>query len=234
MGTLEGPGLRFVVFLQGCPLRCRFCHNPDTWERQAGRVMEVEEVLDELSGYRTFIDASGGGITCTGGEPLVQSEFVAELFDRCRKLNIHTALDTSGYAGLSDSVRRVIAGTDLVLLDIKHTTEDAHRELTGVSFEPIERFARFVDESPALLWIRHVLVPGFTLHLDTLRATAAFLSSLRSVSRVDLLPYHELGRHKWEALGLRYPLVHVAPPNRRDVNKAYNVFLDAGLPVTRP
>ena len=234
MGTLEGPGIRYVVFLQGCPLRCIFCHNPDTWRRSEGRTAEVDEIVRDLSGYRTFLDASGGGITCTGGEPLVQADFVAELFSRCRSLGVHTALDTSGYADLSDSVRCVVEETDLVLLDIKHVDEEAHRELTGVPFERIERFARFVDASPTSLWIRHVLVPGYTLRPEALHATATFVAGLRSVSRVDLLPYHELGRHKWEALGRRYPLEGVDPPQRSDVLAAYAVFRDAGLPVTEP
>ena len=234
MGTLEGPGIRYVVFLQGCPLRCLFCHNPDTWRRRAGREVDVDDILRDVAGYRPFLDASGGGITCTGGEPLGQSDFVAELFSRARKIGIHTALDTSGFAKLSDSVRRVLEETDLVLLDIKHVEEEAHRELTGVSFERIERFARFVDASPARLWIRHVLVPTVTLEAEALRATAEFVATLRSVERIDLLPYHELGRHKWEALGRRYPLEGIAPPGRDEVYGAYEIFKRSGLPVTEP
>ncbi len=231
MGTLEGPGIRFVVFLQGCPLRCLFCHNPDTWQVDAGTGMEVERLLEELDGYRSFIDASGGGITCTGGEPLLQAGFVAEFFERCRSLGIHTALDTSGYAELSDAVIRVLEHTDLVLLDIKHSHEKGHRKLTGVSFETIERFARYVDRSASDLWVRHVLIPGYTLEPQVLKATAAFIGSLGTVSRVDLLPYHELGKHKWEALGKRYPLAEIRPPDQNEVDRAYQVFLEARLPV---
>ncbi len=234
MGTLEGPGLRYVVFLQGCPLRCLFCHNPDTWRRRAGTETSVDEILHDVARYRSFLDASGGGLTCTGGEPLGQSDFVGKLFSRARSRGIHTALDTSGFAELSDSVRRVIEETDLVLLDIKHVEEEAHRRLTGVSFERIERFARFVDASSATLWVRHVLVPTITLKADALRATAEFVATLRSVERVDLLPYHELGRHKWEALGRRYPLENIAPPRKDEVYTAYEAFRRAGLPVTEP
>lgn len=233
MGTLEGPGIRYVVFLQGCPLRCLYCHNPDTWRRREGREATVDEVMAELGRYRSFIEASGGGITCTGGEPLLQAAFVRELFTRCREQGIHTALDTSGYSELTDTVRGLMEVTDLLLLDIKHTPGEGHKELTGVTFDKIRAFAEYAAATRVPIWIRHVLVPGYTLDPEVSRGVATFVASLESVERVDLLPYHELGRHKWEALGRRYPLEKIKPPSTEEVDRAREVFLKAGLPVTR-
>ncbi len=234
MGTLEGPGIRYVVFLQGCPLRCLYCHNPDTWARREGREQTVDEVMGDLAGYRSFIDASGGGITCTGGEPLLQAAFVGELFRRCREKGIHTALDTSGYAELSETVRELLEVTNLLLLDIKHAPGEGHRKLTGVSFERIRRFAEYADARGIPIWVRHVLVPGYTLDPEVSKGVAAFVAGLSAVERVDLLPYHELGRHKWEALGRRYPLQNVAPPTADQIAEAQRIFEAAGLPVTPP
>lgn len=234
MGTLEGPGIRYVVFLQGCPLRCLYCHNPDTWRRREGREQTVDEVMADLAGYRSFIDASGGGITCTGGEPLMQPGFVGGLFSRCREQGIHTALDTSGHAELSEAVRELLEATDLLLLDIKHAPGAGHRELTGVSFDRIRAFAEYADLQGIPMWIRHVLVPGHTLEPEVSKRVAAFVAGLSSVERVDLLPYHELGKHKWEALGRRYPLESVAPPSEAQIAEAHRIFGAAGLPVTPP
>ncbi|TVQ24095.1 MAG: pyruvate formate lyase-activating protein [Spirochaetaceae bacterium] len=234
MGTLEGPGIRYVVFLQGCPLRCLYCHNPDTWRSNDGREETVDGVMADLAGYRGFIDASGGGITCTGGEPLMQASFVGELFRRCRKKGVHTALDTSGYAELSEPVRKLLETTDLLLLDIKHAPGPGHKELTGVSFDRIRAFAKHADAERIPIWIRHVLVPGYTLDPEVSKRVAAFVAELASVERVDLLPYHELGRHKWEALGRQYPLDTIAPPTREEVSAAHRIFEAAGLPVTPP
>ena len=234
MGTLEGPGIRYVVFLQGCPLRCLSCHNPDTWRRDEGREQSVDDLMADLAGYRGFVEASGGGITCTGGEPLVQASFVRELFRRCREQRVHTALDTSGYAELSQTVRELLEVTDLLLLDIKHAPGPEHKELTGVAFDRIRAFAEYADAERIPIWIRHVLVPGYTLDPEVSRRVAAFVAGLTSVERVDLLPYHELGRHKWEALGKRYPLETISPPTPQQVADAHRIFEAAGLPVTPP
>jgi pyruvate formate lyase activating enzyme len=234
MGTLEGPGIRYVVFLQGCPLRCLYCHNPDTWRRREGKEQTVDQVMADLAGYRSFIDASGGGITCTGGEPLLQAAFVGELFRRCREKGIHTALDTSGYAELSETVRELLEVTNLLLLDIKHAPGAGHQELTGVSFDRIRVFAEYADARGIAIWVRHVLVPGYTLDPKVSKGVAAFVAGLSAVERVDLLPYHELGRHKWEALGRRYPLESIEPPTEGQVAEAHRIFEAAGLPVTSP
>lgn len=234
MGTLEGPGIRYVIFLQGCPLRCLYCHNPDTWRRKEGREMSVDEMMAELGRYRSFIDASGGGVTCTGGEPLMQPGFVGELFRRCREKGLHTALDTSGYAELSETICELLGVTDLLLLDIKHAPGGGHKELTGVSFDRIRAFAEYADAEGIPIWVRHVLVPGYTLEPEVSKRVAAFVAGLSSVERVDLLPYHELGRHKWEALGRRYPLESIAPPTQEQVVEAHRIFEAAGLPVTPP
>lgn len=234
MGTLEGPGIRYVLFLQGCPLRCLYCHNPDTWRRREGREQTVDEVMADLAGYRSFIDASGGGITCTGGEPLLQAAFVGKLFRRCRERGIHTALDTSGYTELTETVKELLEATNLLLLDIKHAPGAGHKELTGVAFDRIRAFAEYAAAQAIPIWIRHVLVPGHTLDPEVSKNVAAFVAGLASVERVDLLPYHELGRHKWEALGRRYPLENARPPTTEQIAGAHRIFEAAGLAVTPP
>ncbi len=232
MGTLEGPGLRYVLFLQGCPLRCKFCHNPDTWARSGGTERSVRDIISDVRRYRSFLHSSGGGVTVTGGEPLLQAGFVAELFAALQKDGFHTALDTSGFADLSAEVSEVLKHTDLLLLDLKHSDISAHRELTGVAPERIWAFARRAGEMGITIWVRHVLVPGHTMQRETTQAMAGLIAGLPGVERVDLLPYHELGRHKWEVLGMQYPLPDVKPPAQEDVRAARQILSDAGLPVT--
>lgn len=232
MGTLEGPGLRYVLFLQGCPLRCKFCHNPDTWARSGGSERSVREIVSDVWRYRDFLRSSGGGVTVTGGEPLLQAGFVAELFASLQERGLHTALDTSGFAELTPEVRAVLEHTDLLLLDLKHSDAAAHRELTGVDPGRIWDFARYASASGIRIWVRHVLVPGHTLDRGTTLGIAELIRGLSGVDRVDLLPYHELGRHKWEAMGMDYPLPDVHPPAPQAVRDAWQIFSDAGLPVT--
>ncbi|MFW5689526.1 MAG: pyruvate formate-lyase-activating protein [Spirochaetota bacterium] len=230
-GTLDGPGIRYVLFFQGCHLRCLFCQNRDTWERAPGRVVTVDELLREVRRYQPYMDSSGGGITASGGDPILQPEFVGSLFAAARSEGIHTALDTSGLTGVTPAVQRLLADTDLVLLDVKHVDPEEHRRLTGRSNERIVGFARHLARIDKPVWIRHVVVPGFTDTPESARATAEFLRELPNVKRVDLLPYHAYGAHKWEALGERYPLEGVEPPAPELVRELAGYFADAGLPV---
>lgn len=222
-GTLDGPGIRFVVFLQGCPLRCLYCHNRDTWDVEGGRQYTVGQVLDELKKFMNYIRFSGGGITVSGGEPTLQPVFVTELFKRCRELKIHTALDTNGYADIS-GLGDLLEYTDLILLDIKHMTDEKHRLITGAGFDKIAKFARYVSDKGIPLWIRYVLVPGLTDDDEDLASASEFIKNLDSVQKIEVLPYHDMGAYKWEKLGEAYPLSGVEAPSLENLEKARKIL----------
>ncbi len=217
-GTVDGPGVRLVVFLQGCPMRCLYCHNPDTWNPSGGTEMTIDEILAQYEKNRAFY--SKGGITVTGGEPLMQMEFVTELFTAARSHGIHTCLDTSGITFRSDRPEilerfdRLIAVTNLVMLDIKHIDPEGHRALTSQPLEPILSFARYLDQHDVPLWIRHVVVPGITDDPDELYRLGRFLSTLHSLKALDVLPYHDMGKVKYQNLGIDYPLKDTLPLSR--------------------
>ena len=227
-GTLDGPGIRFVVFMQGCLLRCLYCHNRDTWEISGGRQYTVGQVIDELKKFINYLRFSGGGITLSGGEPTLQPDFATELFKSCHELDIHTALDTNGYADV-ESLGGLLEYTDLILLDIKHIRDEKHRHVTGVGFDKTAGFARHVSDKGIPLWIRYVLVPGLTDDEEDLSATAEFIKSLGSVQKVEVLPYHRMGAYKWEKLGEAYPLSHIEAPTEENLEKARKILgVDAG------
>lgn len=210
-GAVDGPGLRFVLFLQGCQMRCQYCHNPDTWSLNGGQERTVADLAEEIGRYRPFMQASGGGLTVSGGEPLLQPAFVADLFAACRALGIHTALDTAGYADLAQA-RPVLAQTDLLMLDVKHLDPGQHKALTGVENERPLALAALASELGVRTWLRYVVVPGWTDQPEAIERLADYVATLPAVEKVELLPYHLLGRHKWEAMGIRYRLGEVEPP----------------------
>lgn len=228
--TADGPGIRFVLFMQGCPLRCMYCHNPDSWKMTDGTVVTIDGIMDEILKYRDFLDTSRGGLTVSGGEPLLQREFVTALFARCREEGIHTALDTSGYV-TGDMPDGLLDVTDLVLLDLKCADEQLHRELTGVSAEPIQRFARHLSDTGKKMWVRHVLVPGVTDDDALLERLAGFISTLSGVELVEILPFHTMGEYKWDALGYPYRLRGVTPPSPERVQNAIDIMRRHGLAV---
>ena len=211
-GTVDGPGIRFVVFMQGCPLRCKYCHNPDTWDTEAGTETTVEELLRQYESCKEFYRE--GGLTVTGGEPLMQIEFVTALFEAAKERGIHTCLDTSGIT-FSDAARpefdRLIKSTDLVLLDIKHIDDIQHTELTQQSNSSVLAFAEYLAENRIPMWIRHVVVPDITTDEEQLYRLGRFIGGLRSVKALDVLPYHVMGVAKYEKLSLPYPLDGVQP-----------------------
>ncbi len=227
-GAVDGPGLRYVVFTQGCPMRCRYCHNPDTWGRRGGREVSVGNLVDEIRSYVPFMKASGGGVTVSGGEPLLQPEFVAGLFAECHQLGIHTALDTSGYVDLEQAFP-VLEHTDLVLLDIKQINPEKHKALTSVTNDRVLRFARLLANLGKPMWIRHVVVPGHSDAPEDIEALADFVATLPSVEKVELLPYHLLGKHKWEALGVPYTLEGVEPPPVETLTRIAQQFASRGI-----
>jgi pyruvate formate lyase activating enzyme len=222
-GTVDGPGIRFVVFLQGCPLRCAYCHNADTWPFGAGSEATVDGVLAEARKYRSYMRYSGGGLTLSGGEPLYQPQFAAALLAACRAEGIHTALDTSGYVPW-DKARPVVEAADLVLLDLKCLDPEAHKSLTGVELDWILEFARQVAASGKKMWVRHVLVPSRTDSEDLLSRLGRFVAGLGNVEVVELLPFHKLGEYKWEQLGHACPLRDVAVPARAEVERALEIL----------
>lgn len=224
-GTVDGPGIRFVVFMQGCPMRCKYCHNPDTWNADGGREVTAEEVAAEALKYKSYF-AERGGVTVSGGEPLMQLDFLIELFTLLKRKNIHTCVDTSGicFDGNDPRYERLLALTDLFLLDVKHIADEAHRELTGRSNEKPLAFARYLNAHKKPMWIRHVLVPGLTDDDGALRELRAFLDTLECVERVEVLPYHTMGVQKYRALGRAYPLEGVRPPSPERVDNAKRIL----------
>ena len=214
-GTVDGPGIRMVIFLKGCPMRCLYCHNPDTWEPGGGTEMTVEQILRQFESSRHFY--SNGGITVSGGEPLMQIDFVTELFEAAAAKGIHTCLDTSGITFRPDheasmaKMDRLLAVTDLVMLDIKHIDPEAHLTLTSQENTRILEFARYLDQKDIPVWIRHVVVPGITDQEEDLYKLGRFIGTLHNVKALDVLPYHDMGKAKYEKLGMDYPLKDIKP-----------------------
>ena len=226
-GAADGPGVRFIVFLHGCPLRCKYCHNPDTWANDKPTMeLSPKDVLARALRYRDYWGEKGG-ITVSGGEPLLQSEFVAELFELAHGEGVATCLDTSGasFKRGEGAIERLIAATDTVLLDIKAFDSKLHRELTGSDNSQILDFARYLSEKNVSTWIRRVIVPGLTDSEDDLRKTGEFIRTLKNIERVEVLPYHDFGVEKWRKLGLKYPLEGLVPANDAAVNRALGLLL---------
>ncbi|MDD2955961.1 MAG: pyruvate formate-lyase-activating protein [Oscillospiraceae bacterium] len=204
MGTLDGPGVRFVAFLQGCPLRCGYCHNPDTWDAAAGEEITAQALFDRAVRYRGYFGREGG-VTLSGGEPLLQAEFAGEFFSLCRRAGIHTALDTSGFR-LDAAAKAALCQTDLVLLDIKMTTEEDYRRHTGCGLGQVLDFLRYCGEQQIPLWIRHVVVPGLNDTDEDAKRLAELLSGCSTVQKVEFLPFRKLCLEKYRQLGVPFPL----------------------------
>ena len=222
-GTVDGPGIRFVTFMQGCPLRCQYCHNPDTWDANGKCQYEMtpEELFAETIRYRSFI--ANGGVTVTGGEPLMQAEFVREYFRLCQNEGLHTALDTSGIISTPQAFS-VLDYTRLVLLDIKTINTELHPRLTGSKGGNPLRFLDELEQRGIPTWIRHVVVPGLTDNEDDLESLARYISQYQVVQKVELLPYHTMGTFKYQQLGIPYPLEGVEPLNRKALQRAKEIF----------
>lgn len=220
--TVDGPGIRYVIFLQGCPLRCKYCHNRDTRDPKLGEVYTVDEVIEKILHYKEYI-GDNGGVTVSGGEPLLQIDFVIELFKKLKEHNIHTALDTSGFID-TEKLKDLLQCTDLVILDLKETDNATHKDLIGVSNEKILKFAKHLSENNIPMWIRHVLVPGITDNEEHLIKLKEFIQTLKSVEKVEILGYHWLGKEKWELLGEKHPLEGVPEASEQDVQRAEEIL----------
>lgn len=209
MGLVDGPGIRVVVFIQGCKLRCLYCHNPDTWNKNKGDSISSKELLDKVKKYKPYFENSGGGVTLSGGDPLLQPEFIKEFFKMCREEGIHTCLDTSGF-GLGD-YDEILKYTDLVLLDIKHIDEEKHMALTGQPISGINPFLDALKKSNTKIWIRHVVVEGYTDEKEHIKSFGKLIKDIPNVEMVELLPYHTHGVNKYESLGIEYRLKGLSP-----------------------
>ncbi len=229
-GTVDGPGVRFVVFVQGCPMRCAYCHNPDTWEMNAGTPTEPADIIEQYERNKGFYE--GGGITVTGGEPLMQIDFLIDLFTLAKEKNIHTCIDTSGIAFKKDNeefkqkLDKLLPLTDLIMLDIKHIDPEKHKELTNQPNDGILDFARYIDGKGTDIWIRHVIVPGITDDDEYLFKLGYFIGELKSLKALDVLPYHTLGKPKYDKLGIDYKLKDVPAMNKSDAIEKKKVILD--------
>lgn len=228
--AVDGPGTRMTVFLSGCPLRCVYCHNPDTMEMRAGEPVEADELLKRIRRYRKIFASTGGGITLSGGEVLMQPAFAGRILRGAKEMGIHTALDTSGFLGRAAS-DTMLDDVDLVLLDIKSGNPDTYLELTGRQLQPTIDFGDRLNAKGIEIWIRFVLVPGWTDDPENIRKAAEIAARWKSVSRVEVLPFHQMGRDKWASLGMDYKLQDVKPPSMEDVDRARNIFREFGLHV---
>lgn len=227
-GSADGPGVRYIVFLKGCNMRCQYCHNPDTWAKDGGELMTPEEVLKKALRYKTYWKEKGG-ITVSGGEALLQIDFVTELFRLAKEKGVNTCLDTSGNPfSLEEPFKskfdELMKYADLFMLDIKHMDDAAHRKLTGQTNQNILEMAAYLSDHGKAMWIRHVLVPGITTEEDELHRLRSFLDTLKTVERVEVLPYHTLGVFKWKELGIPYQLEGVDPPTKEQIDRAKEIL----------
>ncbi|MBQ4146203.1 MAG: pyruvate formate lyase-activating protein [Clostridia bacterium] len=222
MGLVDGPGIRCVVFLQGCGLRCKYCHNPDTWRMKEGDVIDSEALFNKINRFFPYFESSGGGVTFSGGEPLLQPEFLLDMLKRCREAGIHTAVDTAG--AVVGDFREILKYTDLLLLDVKHITPEGYKELTGRKMDWYLDFKKQLIENPTDVWIRAVIVPGINDNTDYIRQVWAEAQTLPRVKKIELLPYHVLGVNKYKELGIPYLLEGVPPMDRRHTQKWQNAL----------
>lgn len=233
-GTVDGPGIRFVVFMQGCLFRCQYCHNPDTWNCDSGSLYTAEDVFKKIKRFVPYFKNSGGGVTLSGGEPLIQMDFVTELFKLCKTEGIHTALDTNGFIETADSkVQALLECTDLVLLDIKHMNTETHEIITGFSNKKVLCFAKHLNTLAKPVWIRYVVVPGLTDDEPGIDELNSFLKDMSNLQKLEILPFHKMGEYKWKELGLTCPLGNVPEASQDDILKVRKM-LDLKVDISMP
>lgn len=217
-------GIRYVLFMQGCHLKCKYCHNRDTWDIRGGKYISVNEVVEKVLRYKSYLIPSGGGITVTGGEPLLQPKFLIHLFARMREEKICTVIDTSGMLDLTEDIKRVLSLTNLVLLDIKHIDDEKCKELVGLSNKKELAFAKYLSDNGIRIWIRQVIIPGLTDDKEDLLKLKEFISTLKTVEKIELLPYHSMGKYKWEELGVKYRLENIPDATEEDIKRAKEIL----------
>ena len=222
-GTVDGPGIRFTLFLQGCNLQCKYCHNRDTWDINGGSYQSLDEIFDKIMKFKNYIHPNGG-VTITGGEPLLQTKFIIQLFSKLKQENIHTCIDTTGIVSLNEDIKKVLSLTDLVLLDIKHIDEQKCKELTGKSNKLELEFAKYLSDNNIKMWIRQVLIPEYTDDENDLKKLKQFIDTLNTVEKIELLPFHQLGDFKWKNLGFDYEFKNVKNPTKENIEKAKKIL----------
>lgn len=231
LGTVDGPGIRYIVFLQGCKMRCLYCHNPDSWPLKQGKKRSVEDLFKEILKTKRYMKTSGGGLTISGGEPLLQPEFVLALLEKAKEEDMHTCIDTNGLIGDEAIMDEILPLVDLVMLDIKHVEEKAHKALSGQSMEQILKFMKKLEKHQTRTWIRQVLVPEWTLSLDYAQKLADMIKPLDYVELVEILPFHQLGAFKWDEMGFPYKLKETQTPQDEEIEAFKNILEKNGLKV---
>lgn len=230
LGTVDGPGIRFVIFMQGCALKCQYCHNPDTWRPSEGKEYTVNDLMFEIKKYKTYMEFSGGGVTFTGGDPLLQAQFLAKVAKRCKKLGVSVAIDTAGFL-LNDTVKELYKYTDLVLLDIKSFDPETYKIVTGGNLSPTLKTLDYLKEENIEVWVRYVVVPDLTDDLDNIKALSTYLDNYPNVSKIEPLAFHKMGEYKWEELGEPYKLRDTKEPDKEFMGKVKEIFESNGKNV---
>lgn len=231
LGALDGPGIRYVLFLHGCPFRCKFCHNPDTWKSGGYKTVTTSEIFEDAAKYADFFKFSKGGFTASGGEPMMQKKFLIELFRRLKSIGIETAIDTCGYTDIDGDTEELAKLTDLFMLDIKHLDPETHIGLTGKPNGKVLDFLNFINAKGARIWIRIVLLEGMSAAPDYIKKVSAFLKNYK-IEKIELLPYHNMGEKKWEELGLKYELKGAKSPDRKKVLQLAEILENDGYTVS--
>lgn len=224
LGAVDGPGIRFILFMQGCSLRCKFCHNRDTWDCKTGTEYSVDDIYNKIIRYKNYFSVSNGGVTISGGEPLLQPDFVIELLKKLKAAGISTAIDTSGMVDINAKIKEIIDLTDLFLVDIKSINDEVCKELVGHSNKKELEFIKYLDSIGKEIWIRQVIVPGITDKEEDLYKLRDFINSVEHITKVDLLPYHDLGKYKWLELGEKYPLEDVRTADSNDIERVKKIL----------
>lgn len=232
-GTVDGPGIRFIVFFQGCLMRCLYCHNPDTLDMKAGRLISVEELMKEIVTYKHFLTRNGGGVTASGGEAILQAPFVTEWFKACHAKGLTTCLDTNGYAKhYTQSIIDLVKETDLVMLDLKQINDEVHKKLTGISNHYAIDFAKYLHQQNKRTWIRYVIVPSWTDDDASAHLLGELTAPMTNIEKIELLPFHTLGEHKWKELGWKFELEGVKPPPKETLDRLKAIIGSYGHIVT--
>lgn len=224
LGAVDGPGIRVVIFMQGCNLKCKYCQNRDTWDCNKGEIYTTDQILNKIERYRNYIIPSGGGVTISGGEPLIQTPFLINLFKKLKQRGIPTAIDTSGSFEINEEIKQLVELTDLFLLDIKCINDNICKDLTGTSNKKELAFAKYLDQQEKKIWIRQVLIPGITDKEEDLIKLKEFIGELKNVEKVEVLPYHDMGKFKWEELGEEYQLEGIKIPTNEQIERAKRIL----------
>ncbi|MGL1893131.1 MAG: pyruvate formate-lyase-activating protein [Spirochaetaceae bacterium] len=233
MGSVDGPGLRFITFFQGCDMKCLYCHNRDTWNRDGGHVTNLTQTIEKIEALKGFYKSDSGGFTASGGEPLLQADFLSSLFDSIHTMGLTTAVDTSGHVLLTNKVKEVINKTDYLLLDIKSFDENTHKKLTGVNQDLTSVFIDYIKNIDIKVWLRYVYIPDYTDSDTDLKNLASFINDCKNVERVDILPYHDYGKEKWNTLGYKYPFEDVPIPDQDKISNFKNYLKENTIVIVK-